>query len=91
MLTKASRRFKFKAEKLGCRIVKVSNKINGVITQRPDIRAVMRRNEWVMTIPRHMYAVPNRGYKDLGGRPHPDYFICEKILMSKFYAPIKTT
>ncbi len=90
MLTKASKRFKEKAEKLGCYIVPVANKVNGKLTRRPDILAVMRRNEWVMTIPRHMYGVPNRGYKDLGGRPHPDYFICEKILYSKFYAPIKT-
>jgi len=91
MDTKASKRFKHKAEKLGCRIVKVSNKINGVIGQRPDILAVMRRNEWVMTIPRHMYSLPNRKYKDLIGHIHPDYFVCEKILYKKFYAPIKTT
>ncbi len=90
MDTKASRRFKEKAEKLGCKIAPVANKVNGKLTRRPDILAVIRRNEWVMTIPRHMYSLPNRGYKDIGGRQHPDYFVCEKILYSKFYAPIKT-
>ena len=78
-------RFRKKAEKLGCKIVPIATKVNGKLTRRPDILGVERHGEFVMVIPRRIYGFPNKDYKDLGGRPHPDYFICEKTLYQKFY------
>lgn len=78
-------RFKKKAEKLGCKIVPIATKVNGTLGRRPDILGVEHHGEFVMVIPRRMYGFPNATHVDLGGRTHPDYFECERLLYSKFY------
>lgn len=76
-------RFKQLAERLGCKIVPIATRVNGVLTRRPDIMGVDKHGEFIMVIPKRMYGFPNKSHTDLGGRPHPDYFECERILYAK--------
>jgi len=78
-------RFKKLAKKFGCQITPVSCWINGTITRRPDIMAVTRHRQHVMTIPSKMFALPNIGHRDLINNVHPDYYECERQLYFKKY------
>jgi len=78
-------RFKKICDRLGCKIVPIATRVNGTLTRRPEILGVEHHGESVMVIPRRMYGFPNSKYTDLGGRPHPDFFECERIIYSKFY------
>ena len=80
-----SKRFKNLAERLGCKIVPIATKVNYKLTRRPDILGVEKHGEFIMVIPKRLYAFPNASHRDLGNRPHPDYFTCEKILYKKLY------
>lgn len=76
-------RFKKLAKKFGCQITPVSCWINGTISRRPDILAVTRHRQHVMTIPSKMFALPNAGHRNLTNIIHPDYYECERQLYFK--------
>jgi hypothetical protein len=83
-------RFKKLCDRLGgYKIVRLTTRLNGELTCRPDILRVERHGEFVMVIPRRMYGFPIRAHRDLARLQHPDYFMCERILFSKHYAEIK--
>lgn len=79
------KRFKSLAERLGCKIVPVATRVNNRLTRRPDIMGVEKHGEFVMVIPKRIYGFPNASHVDLGGRKHPDFFECERILYKKLY------
>jgi len=83
-------RFKKLCKRLGgYKITRLTTRLNGELTCRPDILRVERHGEFVMVIPRRMYGFPIAAHRDLANLQHPDYFMCEKILLGKHYAEIK--
>lgn len=80
-----NKKFERLVHKFGCKVTPVSAFINGTICRRPDIMAVTRHGQFVMTIPRKMYALKNRDYRDLINIVQPDYYECEnKLYFKKF-------
>lgn len=79
-------RFKKLAEKLGYKVVPISTRINGVIQRRADVMGVEKQGDFIMVIPRRMYGFPIQAHRDIFGCQHPDYFICEKVLLKDYYA-----
>ena len=88
MRTRHSEQFSTLCGRFNFKIVPVMNRINGEFTKRPDILAVEKNGQWVMTIPRDLYAFKSEAHADLGGRPHPGYYDCEtKLYNEQFYDP----
>ena len=80
-------RYKKLAERLGYKIVPVMTKINGHLTQRPDILRVEKYHEFIATIPKEMRHFRMGGHTDLSGNPHPGFYECEqKLYNDRFYA-----
>lgn len=82
-MTLSLQRFNEFVKRFGCVISPLSTKVNGVLTRRPDIMKVERHGDFIMVIPRNMYAFPNSSHRDLGGRPMWDYFKCEQYFLIK--------
>lgn len=90
MPSKHSEQFEALCQRFHFKIVPVMSRINGEFTRRPDILAVEKNHQWVMTIPREMYAFRMPQHTDLGGRIHPGYYECEtKLYNEQFYDPRK--
>lgn len=80
------KRFKKLCDKYGYKIVPVMSRVNWNLTRRPDILAVEKHGQWVMTIPKRMYSRRFFTHNDLAGRQHPSYFECEhKLYNDRFY------
>jgi len=78
-------RFRKLCDRFGYKIKPLIFQVNGKLTRRPDIVAVERKNQWVLTVPKKIYRFPDFYYRDLLGIQHPDYFSCETNLYSKRY------
>ncbi len=82
-----NKRFEKLVNKFGCQITPVSCWIDGTVSRRPDIMAVTRYGQYVMTIPAKMFALKNIGHRDLINNVHPDYYECERqFYFKKFKA-----
>lgn len=79
-------KFKRVCDRYGYKIVPVMTKVNGTLTRRPDILAVEKYHEHIVTIPKEMRHWRLENHTDLGGRQHPDFFECEaKLYNDRFY------
>lgn len=73
-------RFSKLAKRKGFKITRIGCIASGLVMTRPDIYAVEKHGEFVMTIPRYMYPWFNPNYKDIIGIPQPSFFNCEEKL-----------
>lgn len=78
-------RFQQLVNRWGYKITPVSCTFGTLVARRPDIMAVEKHGEFIMTIPSKMYPLKYGGNTDLLGHIHPSYFDCEDKLYKKRY------
>ena len=80
-----NKRFEKIATRFGYTIHPVVCRINDKWSRREDILIVEKHGDWIMTIPKQMYANDNPGHRDLLGIQQPNYFDCEAVLYQRHY------
>ena len=80
----STKRFKKLCRRLGFEITPVATMVDWKFTRRSDIETVIYHENFVMVVPRKMYAT-EYPHNDIGGRPLRNYWQAEHRLFQYKY------